>query len=75
MKIDSVEAFAKAAGAIVIACDGDHDGKFGYTEKDANWTVVGFKTEKAAYDGWFRDEFGEVCAKAIKQLIKQANRK
>jgi hypothetical protein len=63
MKID-MEALAKECGVQFISCGKEWGGEHGYTEGRST-SICGFKTRKAAIEGWFRDEFNTGVGKIL----------
>lgn len=67
----TLEEFAKRAGVTVHSCDPEWGGKFGYkTTEHPNCRFNGYRSEKAAIDGWLKDKFGNDTAKALLALLK-----
>ncbi len=71
----TLEEFAKDAGVIIFDCGEGWGGKFGYMTDDCpNLHFCGYRSEKAAYKGWFKDTFGEQTAKAVLKLLRKTQK-
>jgi len=67
----TIEEFAKMAGCVIKRSE--HPKGFDWTTKDAQNISVGtYKTELAAYRGWFKGSFDYCESKAILKLLKKA---
>lgn len=68
----SLNEFADAAGVSIVECGPGWGGRYGYTTKDyPNCTECGYRTKKAAREGWAVQTFGEQAAKALFALLEQ----
>ena len=71
----TLEEFAKRAGVTLTQCGPEWGGRVGYKTADSpNMSINGFRTEKAALNGWLKDAFGTRTASAILYLIKAAQK-
>lgn len=68
----NLEQFAEKAGVIIIRCDKEWGGTWGYTTKDnPDSSVNGYRTKKEVLNGWLIHTFGDRCAKAVKSLLEK----
>ena len=44
------------------------------TDDCPNLHFCGYRSEKAAYKGWFKDTFGEQTAKAVLKLLRKTQK-
>lgn len=72
-----LEDFAKQAGCVVSLAPEDErwEGKWQYKSKELdNVTVVGYRTERAAYKAFMQETFGIYGTRAVSNLLKKVER-